>query len=148
MRAANVFVAGLVGLATACAATPPRPEAPAPARPFQMRGYIVVLLQRGPAWTAEKTPETQRLFEGHMANIKAMAKSGKLVLAGPFDAEPTRTDAFAGLFVFDSESREEVEGLLTGDPAIVARRLVPVIYPWYGPAGLTYDGKGVEDAPE
>jgi uncharacterized protein YciI len=129
------------------------PAAPAPAttpasaaKPFTMRGYIVVLLKRGPTWSPEKTAETAQLFAGHMANIEAMAASGKLVLAGPFDADASRTDAYAGLFVFDSTSAEEVQVLLRGDPAIVAQRLVPEIYPWYGPTGLTYDGKASSPA--
>ena len=126
---------------------PHHTEPPPPAKPFQMRSYVVVLLQRGPAWTAEKTPETARIFEGHMANIRTMAQAGKLVLAGPFEADASRTDAFAGLYIFDSTSMAEVDALLAGDPAVVSRRLLPVAYPWYGPAGLTYDGKGHEDVP-
>ena len=70
-----------------------------------------------------------------------MGASGALVLAGPFDVDAARTDAYAGMFVFESTSADEVQALLQGDPAIAARRLVPEIYPWYGPSGLTYDGK-------
>jgi uncharacterized protein YciI len=138
----------LAAVAFGCSGgSPHHTEAPAPVKPFQMRSYVVVLLQRGPAWTAEKTPETARIFAGHMANIKAMAAAGKLVLAGPFEADASRTDAFAGLYIFDTTSMAEVDGLLAGDPAVTSRRLVPVVYPWYGPAGLTYDGKGHEDVP-
>jgi uncharacterized protein YciI len=144
MRTAIVLVLVVLG----CSGGRPHHTEPLPSeKPFQMRSYVVVLLQRGPAWTAEKTPETARIFEGHMANIKAMAKAGKLVLAGPFEADASRTDAFAGLYIFDTTSMEEVDALLTGDPAVVSRRLLPVAYPWYGPAGLTYDGKGREDIP-
>jgi uncharacterized protein YciI len=137
---------GTVGVvASACGgggAAAPGSSSPAPAAaPFKMRGYIVVLLKRGPTWSAEETDESRKLFEGHMANIKAMGESGKLVLAGPFDADAARVDAYAGLFVFDSTSIDEVQALLRGDPAIVAQRLVPDVYPWYGPTGLTYDGK-------
>jgi uncharacterized protein YciI len=133
--------------ATTPATTPSPATTTAPAaKPFTMRGYIVVLLKRGPTWSPDKTAETAKLFEGHMANIDAMAASGKLVLAGPFDADAARTDAYAGLFVFDSTSADEVQALLRGDPAIVAQRLVPEIYPWYGPTGLTYDGKASSSA--
>ena len=126
----------------ACAATP-RPAAPS-ARPFAMRTYTFVLLKRGPAWSPDETPDSKKLFEGHMANIKAMTKAGKLVLAGPFDAAADDRAAYAGLFVMDVKSEDEARALLANDPSIVAGRLVPELRSWYGPAGLTYDGAGHE----
>ena len=123
-------------VACACASSP---KPAAPAKPFSMKTYTFVLLRRGLAWTPDKTPESQKLFEGHMANIKAMARAKKLVLAGPFDAPAEDKNAYAGLFVFDV-SAEETKQLLANDPAVAAGRLVPEIMPWYGPAGLTYDG--------
>ncbi|HEX7798370.1 MAG TPA: YciI family protein [Vicinamibacterales bacterium] len=105
-----------------------------------MRTYLFVLLRRGPAWSAEETPESKRLFEGHMANIKAMGKAGKLVLAGPFDAPAEDRSAYAGLFVLDVKTEDEARALLANDPAIAAGRLVPEFRSWYGPAGITFDG--------
>jgi uncharacterized protein YciI len=123
-------------LACACAASPK--PAPTP-KPFSMKTYTFVLLKRGPAWSPEETPESKKLFEGHMANIKAMARAKKLVIAGPFDAPAEDKTAYAGLFIFDVPA-EEAKQLLANDPAIAAGRLVPEMMPWYGPAGLTYDG--------
>jgi uncharacterized protein len=123
-----------------CGGTPVKPAAPA-ADKLEMRSYFFVLLRRGPAWTPEKTPETRKIFEGHMANIEAMAKSGKLLLAGPMDAPDTDPTAVAGIFVFDVKDRAEVDALLAADPAITIQRLVPEVLTWYGPAGLTYPGK-------
>ncbi|HUS29961.1 MAG TPA: hypothetical protein VMZ53_15755 [Kofleriaceae bacterium] len=124
-------------VATACAGSPPRETTPP--KKFAMKTYTFVLLKRGPAWSPEETPESKKLFEGHMANIKAMARARKLIIAGPFDAPKDDKAAYAGLFVFDVPA-EEAKQLLAGDPAIVAGRLVPEMMPWYGPAGLTYDG--------
>ncbi len=129
-------LAGCARGAPGAAATPPTSAA----KPFAMRMYVFVLLRRGPAWSAESTPESKRLFDGHMANIKAMAKAGELVLAGPFETPQTETDGLAGLFVFDATTVEEVTPLLARDPAIAAGRLVPHLTLWYGPVGLTYDG--------
>jgi uncharacterized protein YciI len=128
----------LLVLLVAC--SPPPPPAK-PAGQLQMKQYVFVVLRRGPAWTADETPETRRLFEGHMANIQAMARAGKLILAGPMDAPATDTTAIAGIFVFDNVDRAGVEQLLVNDPAIAAHRLVPEYLSWYGPAGLTYPGK-------
>jgi uncharacterized protein YciI len=124
----------------ACAATPPRPAAPAAEKKFSMKMYSLVMLRRGPAWSAEKTPESAKLFEGHMANIKALARAKKLVIAGPFEADEKDTSAYAGLFIFDVTDPAELKALLANDPAIAAGRLVPEVLQWYGPAGLTYDG--------
>ena len=106
-----------------------------------MRSYFLVLLRRGPAWTAERTPETKRLFEGHMANIEAMGKSGKLLIAGPIDADPADKTAVAGIFLFDVPTKEEVVELMKGDPAIAAGRLQPEILTWFGPANISYPGQ-------
>lgn len=105
-----------------------------------MKSYTFVLLKRGPAWTPDQTPETTKIFEGHMANIKAMARAGKLVLAGPLEAGDTERTAYAGIFIFDTTSPDEVKALLANDPAVQIGRLVPELRTWYGPAGLTYDG--------
>lgn len=124
----------------ACAASPAKPAAPASDK-LEMKQYFLVLLRRGPVWTAEETPETKKIFEGHMANIEAMGKSGKLVIAGPIDADPADKTAIAGIFVFDVPARADVEALLANDPAVKIGRLVPEILPWYAAAGITYPGK-------
>lgn len=143
----------IVIVLAACARTAaPPPVAPAPAvaaapcppvaaaGDFKMKSYFLVLLRRGPTWTAEKSEESTRLGEGHMANIRAMAEAGTLVIAGPTDVPREQRDAIAGIFIFDVATRAEVDRLLQGDPAIVAGRFVPEVLPWYGPAGLTYPG--------
>jgi uncharacterized protein YciI len=127
----RVLLALLVG---ACASAPPP-------RPLQMRAYGFVLLRRGPAWTPDDTSEVRRLSEGHMANIQALGRAGKLVLAGPFGTDPAERDGLAGLFVFEMTSADEIRAALAADPAIQAGRFVPEIMEWYGPAGLTYDGR-------
>jgi uncharacterized protein len=124
----------------ACASAAPKPVAPPVTSKLEMKGYTLVLLRRGPAWTPEETPETKRLFEGHMANIIAMGKSGKLLIAGPTDVAETERTAVAGIFIFDAE-RPDVDEMLKADPAIAAGRLVADVMPWYGPAGITYPGK-------
>lgn len=141
------LVALLVLVAACAAKAPPPPAAPVAACPppgagkLEMRQYFLVLLRRGPAWTPEKTPETKRIFEGHMANIEAMGKSGKLVIAGPVEAPESDATAIAGIFIFDVPTKADVEALIERDPAISIKRLVPEILPWYGPAGLTYPGQ-------
>ena len=117
------------------------PTAPKPAEPsYTMRSYFLVLLRRGPAWSPEQTDETERLGKGHMANIEAMAKARKLVLAGPTDVPVSDRAAVAGIFIIDAKDAAEVAALLANDPAIAAGRFQPEVLPWYGPAGITYAG--------
>ena len=64
-----------------------------------------------------------------MANINAMAKTGKLVIAGPFE----NAGNYAGVFVFKVDTLEEAKALAAGDPAVNAGRLVVDVHPWMVP---------------
>jgi uncharacterized protein YciI len=128
-----------LALALAACAAP----AVAPAKPPAggMHRYFLALLRRGPTWSADKTPEAVRLSEGHMANIHAMAASGKLVVAGPFDVPEADLLAPAGIFIFDVPSLEEARELVAGDPAVRAGRFTVEILPWWSTEGLGYGGQ-------
>jgi len=100
-----------------------------PPTPFnfsELKTYYFGLISRGPKWTAERTPETDKLQAGHMANINAMAKAGKLVIAGPFD----NAGNYSGVFVFKVDTIEEAKALSAADPAVVAGRLAVDVHPW------------------
>jgi uncharacterized protein YciI len=139
---ASVLAACLTGCATGQAAQTPASATPsAPAKEFKMRTYYMAFLKRGPAWSAERTPEAVAAGEGHMANINRLAACGKLLIAGPFDVGPTPpADALAGIFIFDVPTLEEALALTQMDPAVKAGRFIIEVMPWYGPVGLTYDG--------
>jgi uncharacterized protein YciI len=104
-------------------------EAAAPARADGggMGEVFLVLLKKGPAWTAERTERTKAIQDAHMANIKALWEAKKLVVAGPMgDDGDTR-----GVFVFQAANRDEAQALAASDPAIRAGRLVPEIHSWW-----------------
>ena len=103
-------------------------SSPAP----EMVTYYFVLLTRGPKWTPEKTPETAKIQEGHMANMKTMHEAGKLALAGPF----ADTGNWRGIFVLKTASLEEAKSLVEKDPAIKAGRLAFEIHPWMTQKGI------------
>jgi len=104
-------------------------------KPIEMTTYYVGFLYRGPKWTPEVTPEVERLQEEHMANIRRMADSGKLLLAGPFsDGGNLR-----GMFVFQVDSMEEAKALADADPAVKAGRLTVEMHPWYSAKGIRVD---------
>jgi uncharacterized protein YciI len=82
-----------------------------------------------PTYPKEKLQEIQA---GHMANIRAMADSHDLAIAGPMgDDTPLR-----GIFVFRSTDPDRIRGLVERDPAVQAGRLRLELYPWYVPEGV------------
>lgn len=99
---------------------------------YEMRRYVIGILRRGPKWTAEQTPETKTIQDGHMANIRKMAAAGKLIVAGPFGG----AGDMAGMFIFDAATPDEVRAMAEEDPAVKSGRLVLELYPWYAAAGL------------
>ena len=102
------------------------------AQEFQMRYYVMAILEKGPKWSKESTPEIKELLKGHMANIGRLAKEKKLILAGPLaDAG----DA-AGIFVFDTASIEEARAWCDSDPAIAAGRFQVKLWKWYSAKGI------------
>ena len=104
---------------------------------YEMITYYLVMLRRGPNWTADITPEIEELQKQHLANISHLAETGELVLAGPF-LEQAGDKALAGLFIFKVESLAAARELTESDPAVKAGRLVYEIYPWLGPSTLSY----------
>jgi uncharacterized protein YciI len=92
-----------------------------------MGTVFLVLLKKGPAWSAEKTPESKAIQEGHLANISALWKAGKLAVAGPLGDDGD----LRGIFIFQVATLEEAKALTDSDPAIKAGRLVAEIHPWW-----------------
>jgi uncharacterized protein YciI len=93
--------------------------------------YYFAFLLRGPEWTPGQTPELEHLQEAHLANIRRLAETGKLVVAGPFSDDGT----LRGVFVFKTETLDEAKALADSDPAVQAGRLVLEFHPWLVPAG-------------
>jgi uncharacterized protein YciI len=102
-------------------------EEPKPPAEWEMTTYYVGLIRKGPAWTAEKTPEVMKLQEGHLANIRRLGDAGKLLVAGPF----TDGGDLRGLFVFKVATLDEAQALCETDPAVKAGRLVVELHPWF-----------------
>jgi uncharacterized protein len=128
-------VLSLLGLASLSALLPVRVARAAGPPPEwgAMTTYHVGFLYRGPTWAPGDTPELQKLQDAHLENIRRLARTGKLLLAGPF----TDDGDLRGLFVFRVDSLAEARALCDGDPAIQAGRLRVELRPWYSAAGIT-----------
>ncbi len=107
-----------------------KPESDLPK--FELDRYQFGMLKRGPKSTAEKTPESQKIQEGHMANINKLARAGKLMAAGPMAEEGD----LRGIFIFKAASLEEARTLASEDPAIKSGRLTLELMDWLGPKGI------------
>jgi uncharacterized protein YciI len=110
-----------------------------------MRIYQLVLLRRGPRWSADRTETVTRLLAGHMANMRRLGAAGKLLIAGPTeidDQAPAGTPV--GIFIFDAQTTAEAVELVNTDPSVAAGHFAAEVLPWYGPTGLTYDGRDAE----
>jgi uncharacterized protein YciI len=108
-----------------------------PPAEFEMTTYYVAFLYKGPAWSAEETPERAKIQEGHMANILKMAETGKLLVAGPF----TDDGDLRGLFVFRTGTLEEAKAMAELDPAVKAGRLRLEWHPWFAAKNITVTAK-------
>lgn len=97
-----------------------------------MRFYVIAILEKGPKWTKEPTPEAKELLKGHMDNMGKMAKEGRLILAGPL----AEAGDAAGIFVLNTASIEEARQWCDSDPAIHAGRFQVKLWKWYSAKGI------------
>lgn len=103
-----------------------------PAQPLKLTKMYLAFLTRGEKWTPEKTPATEEIQKGHMANINRLAEMKKLIAAGPFGDN----GRLRGIFVFRVDSLEKAKNLTATDPAVQAGRLAMDIHPWMVPEGV------------
>lgn len=103
-----------------------------PSQPMKLVPTYFAFLTRGEKWTPEKTPATEEIQKGHMANINRLAEMKKLVAAGPFGDD----GQLRGIFVFRVASLDEAKALTASDPAVQAGRLAMNIHQWMVPDGV------------
>jgi len=89
----------------------------------QSSGLTFVLLNKKTDATPLSKEASDKLMEGHMANINKLAKEEKLVAAGPFDGG-------GGIFMLNTPSVQVATEWLSTDPAVKAGRWDIEIYPY------------------
>jgi uncharacterized protein YndB with AHSA1/START domain/uncharacterized protein YciI len=114
-----------------------------------MSTFYVCRLNRGPNWTAEMTPEHERLQTEHVAFLHNLMRDGTMVFGGPFiDGDHER-----GLAVFRGNSLGELEEIMAEDPKVLSGHLTLEWKTWLVPKGLipertylnkTLTGKSIE----
>jgi uncharacterized protein YciI len=90
----------------------------------QSAEYIFVFLNKKADKAELPAEEVKKIMDGHMANINRLAKEGKLIAAGPFDGG-------GGIFIFKSNSIDQVQEWLKTDPGIQANRWNVEVLPYF-----------------
>ncbi|WP_276836171.1 YciI family protein [Chryseobacterium cucumeris] len=100
---------------------------------YGMKPYTIVMLTTGTTKIEDKA-KIGELMKGHMSNIGKLANEGKIVVAGPFLEK--NKENYRGMFIFNTQSKEEAEQWVKTDPAVQAGVFSYEIFPWYGSAAL------------
>ena len=95
--------------------------------PAAMERYSLVLLRR-PANGGPKVADPEALQRQHIGHLQAMARAGKLVVAGPFDDQ---TDPRMRGMCLYRVGIEEARRLAQEDPAVKAGRLEVEVLTWW-----------------
>ena len=100
-------------------------------RPTQ---YVVGIRRKGPSWTADflDKPEGKRHLEGHVAVLKKMTASGKLVAAGAFD-DPNE---LRGLMIFRNCTIDQAREMANEDPVVKSGQISIEFHTWGAEPGL------------
>src|SRR5258708_8495173 len=77
--------------------------------------FVLVFLNNKANKTELPEKDVKRIMDGHMANIRRLAKEGKLIVAGPFDGG-------GGIFIIKAASPDQAKEWLASDPGVQANR--------------------------
>ena len=77
--------------------------------------FLFVFLNKNPQAEQITKEQSEKLMEGHMANINKLAGEGKLLAAGPFEGG-------GGMFILNTISADVATEWLSADPGVRARR--------------------------
>jgi uncharacterized protein YciI len=92
--------------------------------------YYIFLLKKGPTWSPDSTPEISALQEQHLANLRRLAKMGKLVINGPLLDSFATSGEIRGIGALKASSLEEAQELISTDPMVKIGRLVFELHTW------------------
>jgi len=97
-----------------------------PRDPDDTRVALLGLLKRPADAPSFSEDELEKLQAGHLENMRKMADSGDLVIAGPVE----QGGALRGILIFRTRDMTRVEELVARDPAIQAGRLELQLHRW------------------
>ena len=122
----SCLVAFLLGAKTPSGKTMPVAIADTP----RMKQYWLVFLLKG-ANRSQDSLAAEMIQEGHMANIRRLAREGSLIMAGPMGYDKD----LRGIFILDASDSASAASLINTDPAVKSGRLRFEIHPWWTQTG-------------
>ena len=100
--------------------------------PPNMRSYYVAVMKKGPAWTADPSPETHAVQQAQEAYLQRLETEKKLIGAGPI----SDSSELGAVWLLDVPSKADAERLVGDDPAVKANRLSPLVLEWFAEKGI------------
>ena len=98
---------------------------------YIMKKYYLVMLLANPAKEPLDSATVAEIQQAHLDNISRLAKEGKIVMAGPMGDNGN----LRGIFIMDCSSQQEADSLVQTDPAIMQKRMLFEVHPWWAAKG-------------
>jgi len=98
---------------------------------YIMKKYYLVLLKANPDKEQLDSTRVAEIQKAHLENIDRLAAMGKIAMAGPMEDDGN----LRGIFIMDCINLEEAMTLCETDPAIIKKRLLYEIHPWWAAKG-------------
>ena len=99
---------------------------------MEFKQYYVVLLKKGPNWTAKSTPELDDLQQQHLAHLRSLAQNEMLLLAGPVQTHDETN--LRGISIFSTDQFDSLEACIAvveDDPMFQIGHLAADYVTWY-----------------
>jgi uncharacterized protein YciI len=94
------------------------------AQPRDLQTLQIVLLTKGPAWTADTTSEVQSLQRAHATYLSGLSISGRLAVGGTF----AEAGDLRAMLVLKVPSEDEARAIAAAAPAVKAGRLAADVW--------------------
>lgn len=79
-----------------------------------MTKYYLAMLKKGEKWTAQASPELQKIQLGHLWHIRRMLDSKQYLTAGPFGGHPD----ILGIVVIAVDNLDAAKAIAEADPSV------------------------------
>ena len=91
-----------------------------------LKKYVFMLLNEGPNRNQDSVT-VEKIMVGHMQHIREMAKTGKMVVAGPFEDGGKHR----GILIFDVDSISQAIRMESTDPGVLSGRFDMQAFYWW-----------------
>ena len=121
------FLTITLGIVLCCSVVNAQEHKQAESPESKLLQFQMALLKRGPKWTTEPSRERAEMRQRHVAYLRSMLESNKLMIAGGIRDD----NVLIEVHIFRTKSAEEATAWLNADPAVAAGYLVPELHPWW-----------------